>query len=730
METERYLNTKGLHFKKHGSELITKCIFSNCDEDSRSNEAHLYINIDTGQYHCKKCNARGNLITLKRHFGDLTDTSNITTSGFKKTKKPNKEVKIVPEISSELVEEYHKNIPERIRIYLHKRGINDVIIDKFKIGYATEIYGKNWITIPIKSKNGKYLYFKLRVDPDTKYYKSKYITYPAGRAQIYDWETLKENTDYIVICEGEFDKLVLEAFDIPAITNTHGAGTFKTGWYKHFIPFNRIYICYDNDNAGITSSEKLSKILINEGCQEVYLVKLPEEVGEHGDITDYVIKLGNDPHQLLEEFSKRVEIHESSQESLKEVKRITEVPEPEEDLSFDDWKKVIRNNFPEFVFPAEVIASVLVQLLILDIVNPFSLVLVDAPSSGKTITLNFFSNLEGISYVSDKFTPAAFVANTANVSTDELEDIDLLPKIRYKLFLVRDLATIFSKREEDLNELLGILTRVLDGEGLSTDTGMHGRREYLGEYLFMMVAASTPIRPRIIKLMGNLGARLFFLNMNSKDKSETQLAEQLQKNSFKIREKLCQNATRDFIYSLWRKYPEGLVWDNASEDIVILKKIAKCARLLTRLRTVVQYLGDEEVGEAKKGPKKALREKEDRINQLLFNLCRGHALASGRTKLESQDIKVAIEVALDSGPINRSNILKRLIENGGELTTKEIEDLMAWSTPTARTQMQELILVGLCISGKHTDGKTETIKLAKKFRWFLSLEAQEIRNSN
>jgi hypothetical protein len=33
-------------------------------------EAHLYFDKETGQYECKKCGEKGNLVTLAKHFGD------------------------------------------------------------------------------------------------------------------------------------------------------------------------------------------------------------------------------------------------------------------------------------------------------------------------------------------------------------------------------------------------------------------------------------------------------------------------------------------------------------------------------------------------------------------------------------------------------------------------------------------------------------------------------------
>lgn len=70
-DVQRYLDKKGVDYTIRGDELLVDCFFGDCDSDSHPNEHHLSFNNRTGQYHCFKCGAKGNLITLKRHFGDI-----------------------------------------------------------------------------------------------------------------------------------------------------------------------------------------------------------------------------------------------------------------------------------------------------------------------------------------------------------------------------------------------------------------------------------------------------------------------------------------------------------------------------------------------------------------------------------------------------------------------------------------------------------------------------------
>jgi hypothetical protein len=211
--------------------------------------------------------------------------------------------------------------------------------------------------------------------------------------------------------------------------------------------------------------------------------------------------------------------------ALEETSRVAKLEPPARPVSFSEWRSVTEENFPTLVKPAEVCLSVVAQLLLNDVTNPFALALVDAPSSGKTITLNFFEE-PGLIYSTDYFSPASFVSQASNVARDELGKIDLLPRIRWQAMVVRDLATIFGAKEDELLKIMGLLTRALDGEGLELDSGTHGQRGYSGDWLFMLLAGTTPIPPRVFNVMGGLGCRLFCLTLNSPAKGEYELMAQ------------------------------------------------------------------------------------------------------------------------------------------------------------------------------------------------------------
>lgn len=416
------------------------------------------------------------------------------------------------------------------------------------------------------------------------------------------------------------------------------------------------------------------------------------------------------------------------------AKRVKKLQVPEQPLSYKEWRDIVASHFPDLVLAAEAGVSVMAQLLIKDITNPFALVFVDVPSAGKTIAVNFFAGIKDLAYATDKFSPAAFVSNAANVPREKLKEIDLLPRLQYKVFIIRDLATLFSKRDDDLSECLGILTRVLDGEGLNTDSGVHGQREYDGEYLFMILAASTPIQPRVLKVMGNLGSRLFFLSLNSKDKSISELAGQLKGEAHKRKETTCRTATSDFLKTLWNANPDGVEWNKKKDPDEALEIISRSAKLLASLRGVINIYSDSfgEFGNSNYKYSTPLIEKPDRINQLFYNLARGHALACGRKNILKEDLKLMLEIVADSAPMMRAKLFRKLIEHGGTMTTDEVEKALMCSKPTALDEMEKLKILGIARLEKNdyakVGGQTKEIFLLEDFNWFLSEECKEIRN--
>jgi len=212
------------------------------------------------------------------------------------------EMKMQDEKINELVEQYHKALPERIRTYLNQRCLPNEIINKFKIGWTGSA-----ISIPIYNKDGEYIFFKFRRDPlldSTK--ENKYWFTSGFSADLYGWENITNPKPFLVICEGEFDRLVLEAKGIPAITSTAGVGTFKDEWIACLKDIFSLYICFDRDETSMTAAQNMIEKLPH--AKYVSLSKLPQ--GKK-DVTDFFVA-GNttaDFNRLLREAKSLDEFH-------------------------------------------------------------------------------------------------------------------------------------------------------------------------------------------------------------------------------------------------------------------------------------------------------------------------------------------------------------------------------------------------------------------------------------
>jgi Primase C terminal 1 (PriCT-1) len=263
-----------------------------------------------------------------------------------------------------------------------------------------------------------------------------------------------------------------------------------------------------------------------------------------------------------------------------------------EAISFDEWQKIINANFPLLWPYAEACASTVAVLLIKD-TQPLALVLQGAPSGGKTTTLDFFKGFP-YSHSTDKFTPRSFVSHVAQKSEAELKKIDMLPRIKGRVLITPDLTTLFGAKADELKETFSILTRVLDGRGLTIDSGVYGARGYEGDYMFTWIGATTPIPHSVWDLFGNLGARMYFMQVVKKAKSNENYIADLKQKNYRKKVDECNQATLRFLKGIWRE--ERLEWNSVDDEDSLMSRIVQLAKLVTKLRGKINVVVKEDYG--------------------------------------------------------------------------------------------------------------------------------------
>jgi len=371
---------------------------------------------------------------------------------------------------------------------------------------------------------------------------------------------------------------------------------------------------------------------------------------------------------------------------------IAQVP----DVTPDTWKEIVTRHFPNSVPVVEACLANYFSLLLQDLSNCPALVLIGPLSSSKTTVLEFLDT--HVIFPTDNFTPRSFVSHSANVEKPKLAtEVDLLPRIRHKMMVVKDLSPMFSKRADDVKEGMGVMTRVLDGRGYASDSGAHGHRGYSGDYVFGFLAATTPLGRNIWEMMSTLGPRLLFLQIEPEIETEAeQLWKLLSVVSYREKVEECRAAVSTYMEHLWERHGgiRGLEWDRQADDRERMMELVRLANLGSALRgQPARENADPSLDEYYFSP--AIVEGSDRYRSMLYNLARGHAISEGRMQLDISDVKMAADVTLSSGTPMKVRLLKSVLLSAEPLNITQLAAATGASDPTVNVAVGQMLRVGL-----------------------------------
>lgn len=770
----QYLDLKGVEFKKTGGELVTRCLFADCDNDSRGNERHLYFSEANTQYHCKKCDASGNIWTLAKHFGDDLRSIFPNVQPAVLTAPRQKEPSKV--ISKEEVQLCHESLPPAVRTYLNDRGIADHVIDEAKIGWGM-FYGGHWITIPVPSKDspGEYSMMKLRRDPelDKEDRGQKMMVYPSGGTphQVYGWDLLASESDSVVLCEGEFDALALLSKGVVTVTSTGGCATFKDEWVGAFSHLRRVYVCYDNDDPGKKGAENTIRKLSSIKSLEILRIDLPDMGEGKKDVTDYLLAYNGDPSALLgtatlidrqthqengarelidilqeipsgtpsgrflealkplldalcvkdplvaerfiaNEVKKHFDIRTQADikpifAAYKRAKKAHAEQEEAEKKTQTATKILDREvNFPqvlEAISRIGIVHANVVELVIAAFVAgamrinpPIWLILVGVPSSFKTELVGLI-DLPGV-YALDTLTENAFVSGF--LPEDGSEAKDLLPELDGKCFVVKDLTTIFSLKDDVVKKLLGDLTSIYDGS-FAKFMGTRGNVRYNSR--FSMIGCVTPaILAKHHNYANQLGPRFFFLRIPDLTPDEFKRGEEIAWQT-ENRQLLIQEA-RELMSTYVHRIVERVTQDSAiePESDEVKTHINLMADFIARGRGTLK--AEEKSFEKEENNKKETVEYVEisdvqfeqpwRVLNSLRSLAKGLTLIHGKKAVGREELDLLKPLAMSSMPITRAEMIRVLANENGR-SAKSLGISIGKTTKTARTILKQLEALGL-----------------------------------
>jgi hypothetical protein len=433
------------------------------------------------------------------------------------------------------------------------------------------------------------------------------------------------------------------------------------------------------------------------------------------------------------------EVYEASQELVKQ--QAAEDWCPTKLLErYEHLRRVTLENIPALWSGLEFALSVKTILNIRGCTIPFCGILLGPASSSKTVIIELFRGYKHTFYT-DNFSPKSLVSHLSGLKEEQLRKIDLLPKIKNKLFLTPELAAIFASRDDDLLQVLGILTRVADGQGYESDSGAQGHRGYHEDMMFVWIGAAVDIPYKVHKLLGTLGPKLYFFRLSRVEESEDYYHKNRNENFAEKKQKI-RTALLEYL-AYFEMNPDIVMEEEYEDDVRIdLPKIAlepdkdvelvdriiiRLAKLLAHLRAIVPTWETKGTQGSEYAYSLAKVEDPSRAITQLRNLAKGHALSKGRKYITLDDIPIVIHTALSTATIERVRIFELLIANNGTLTTSQIVDFLNTTKPTALKTMTELKATGLVNMVPGDERTQAVISLKAEFDWFLSCQFADLK---
>lgn len=207
-----------------------------------------------------------------------------------------------PPIPEELVKQWVTNLwaNEQVCSWLQRnRGLTEATLKRYQIGWEPK---RRRVTIPIRDERG--LVVNVRLYSAKR--KPKHLNYTDSRnaygspPRLFGLDELVRcQSQQVIVCEGEWDRLLLQQHGFMAVTGTHGAATFRPEWSEYFKNKD-VVILYDCDPQGKTAATDIVlPILKASGAHSVKNVILPL-AGEkqEKDVTDFLHKCGSKREDL------------------------------------------------------------------------------------------------------------------------------------------------------------------------------------------------------------------------------------------------------------------------------------------------------------------------------------------------------------------------------------------------------------------------------------------------
>jgi len=270
MTAIEYIQSKGIAYKIKSGQVVLNCFF--CGDT----KGHLYIDQQDGAFFCHKCNERGNLVTIQKHFGDYQKDRPQMSKPYQKPQgaiKPafEDQGKRYPTLDNKKAIEANQrllNNESALKYITLTRGLSIETVETFKLGLTIEKNGNHWLTIPHYEK-GKLINIKSRsLPPAEKTFRRE----KDCRSILFNSDCLSTYKGNVYLCEGEIDALTLwDREEKNVVATTTGAGSFDPEWIDQLKDIRKIIMVYDPDEPGQKGALEVARRLGYDRCFNVVL---------------------------------------------------------------------------------------------------------------------------------------------------------------------------------------------------------------------------------------------------------------------------------------------------------------------------------------------------------------------------------------------------------------------------------------------------------------------------
>lgn len=317
------------------------------------------------------------------------------------------------------------------------RGIGERTLYEMDIGFINGL----WCIPVYDSTKTKVLNVKI-------YDGSSFKNTASCSATMYGLWCLPKDYNKIYLTEGEWDYLALKDSGGEAVLGAPGAGTFKTDSVPLFLG-KRVYILYDNDEAGKRGMEKVSNFLLSV-ASEVSTIQWPQGTPEGYDIRDVYKKKGADTLQYIESICHRVQVNRGG--LVYDNINLTPLNSIQEAYNvFHKWLHLQGDELLDVIF-----GTILANRLQGD---PVWMFLVAPPGGTKSEPLLTLTNCAGIETLSS-MTPATLISGYSLGGNDP----SLIPLLDNKTLVIKDFTVIMGLPAAEREEIMSILRDAYDGE--------------------------------------------------------------------------------------------------------------------------------------------------------------------------------------------------------------------------------------------------------------------------